>query len=158
MKTLIAYATRYGTTEECARQLAQRLPGEVELRDIRKRKREGIDGYDAIVVAGPIYAGRVMKAVERFCEVNRGALLRTTVGLFICCLYSGERAQAELEAAFPPWLTAHARVRRVVGGAIAFERLTPVDRLLVRPVVTSDIRTIRLEELDAIAEALKGTR
>jgi len=158
MKTLIAYATRYGTTEECARYLAKRLPGEVEARDIRRRRRGHVDGFDAIIVAGPIYAGRVMKAVERFCEANREALLRAKVGLFICCLYAGERAQAELEAAFPPWLTAHARIRKVVGGAIEFKRLRLVDRLLVRAVVQEDIRAIRLEELDAIAEAVKGTR
>ncbi len=154
MKTLIAYATRYGTTEECARYLAKRLPGEVEARDMRRRVRGGLDGFDAIVVAGPIYAGRVMKAVERFCEANRKDLLRAAVGLFICCLYTGERAQSELEAAFPPWLTAHARIRRVVGGAIELKRLSLVDRFLVRAVVEKDIRSIRLEELDAIAKAL----
>ncbi len=157
MKTLIAYATRYGTTEECAHYLAERLPGEVEARDIR-RKRERAEGFDAIVVAGPIYAGRVMRAVERFCEVNREALLRAKVGLFICCLYSGERAQAELEAAFPPWLTAHARIRKVVGGAIELKRLTLPDRFLVRAVGDSDIRRIRFDELDAVAEALKELR
>lgn len=155
MRTLVAYASRYGTTEDCARELAKRLPGEVVLRDLRRNGREPIEGFDAVVVGGPIYAGRILAAVERFCDRNRKPLLRAAVGLFICCLYTGERAQAELESAFPAWLTAHARVRKVIGGAIEVQRLSLLDRFLVRAVVDHDVRTVRLGELDAIAAALK---
>lgn len=154
MSTLIAYASRYGTTEECARYLATRLAGETHLLDIRRPKGDEMKGCSSIVVAGPIYGGKIMGVVERFCETHKEQLLRSTVGLYICCLYDGEQAQAQLTTAFPPWLNAHARIRRAVGGAINVRQLRLFDRFLFGDVAEGDIRTVNKDALDAVAEAM----
>ena len=156
MKTLIAYATKYGTTRTCAERIGEGLPGEVQLLDMRRDRTPRLDSFDAVVIGGPIYAGKVMPAVPQFCERNREALLERTVGLFICCLYEGETARQELDEAFPPWLKAHAVIRSAPGGAIAYSRLGIVDRYLAKRVarVTRDIRTVKDEELATIAAAV----
>lgn len=160
MKTLIAYASKYGTTRRSAETIAGRLSGEVDLVDIRRTRELSFEEYDSVVVGGPIYAGKVMGIVPAFCEKNREKLLARTVGLFVCCLYGGETALSELDEAFPPWLNAHAVIRRPVGGAIEFSRLKPIDRYLARKVarMTGDIDTVRDEELSAIAAAVDRYR
>lgn len=156
MTTLIAYASKYGTTRSCAEKIAEQLPGAIELLDLKRARLDSLDRFDAVVIGGAIYAGKVMASVPSFCERNRNALLERGVGLFVCCLYEGETAQSELDEAFPGWLNAHAVVRRPVGGAVNYAGLGVVDRYLARKVahITEDIRTVKDEELSAIAAAM----
>ncbi len=160
MKTLVAYASKYGTTRKCAEAIADRLPGGADLIDLRHDKLGSLDGYDSVIVGGPIYAGKVMSAVPAFCERNREVLLDRVVGLFICCLYEGETALTELDEAFPPWLNAHAVVRTAVGGAIDYAALGLVDRYLAKKIahISGDIRTVRDDELSAIASTVERYR
>lgn len=160
MKTLVAFATKYGTTRSCAESIADRISGDVDVVDIKRNRAVSIEGYDSVVVGGPIYAGKVVGAVPAFCEKHREALLQRTVGLFICCLYEGETALSELDGAFPAWLNAHAVVRRAVGGAIEFSRLGAIDRYLARRVarIETDLWRVKDEELAAIAAAIDDQR
>lgn len=160
MKTLIAYASKYGTTKRCAESIAARIAGEVDVVDIKRKSAVSLADYDSVVVGGPIYAGKVMSAVPAFCDKHREALLERTVGLFVCCLYEGETALTELDEAFPAWLNAHAAVRRAVGGAIDLARLGVVDRYLARKVahLDEDVERVKDEELSAIAAAIDDHR
>ncbi len=158
MRTLVVYSTKYGTTRSCAEEIARQLPGETRVADMNRERLKSLEGYDAVVIGGAIYAGKVMSGVPRFCERHREELLERGVGLFVCCLYEGETAQSELDGAFPPWLNAHALVRRPVGGAVKFEKLKAIDRYLVRKIahITEDVRTVKDEELTAIADEVGG--
>lgn len=158
MKTLIAYASRYGTTRECARSIAEKIGGETRLVDLRREGMPDLAGYDSVVVGGPIYGGKIVRVVRRFCEQRRDELLLRRVGLFVCCLYEGETARAELEEAFPAWLNSHALIRRALGGAIAYESLSSVDRYLVRRVARlgGNIRTVKEDEICAVAETMSA--
>ncbi|HUX21450.1 MAG TPA: hypothetical protein VMW69_09425, partial [Spirochaetia bacterium] len=62
------------------------------------------------------------------------------------------------DEAFPAWLNAHALVRRPVGGEVNYAGLGVVDRYLVRRVahITENIRTVKDEELSAIAAAMSN--
>jgi menaquinone-dependent protoporphyrinogen oxidase len=158
MRTLVAYVSKYGTTRNCAEKIAARLPGETELVDLKRERVKSLAGFDAVIIGGAIYAGKIMRSVRSFCERNRDGLLDRTVGLFVCCLYTGETARTELEEAFPPWLNAHAVIRRPVGGAIHYAELGFLDRYLARKVacITEDIDTVKDEELSLIAETTGG--
>lgn len=158
MRTLVVYSTKYGTTRSCAEEIARQLPGETRVADMKRERIRSLEGYDAVVIGGAIYAGKVMSGVPRFCDRHREELLQRGVGLFICCLYDGETAQSELDGAFPPWLNAHALVRRPVGGAVQFEKLKVIDRYLVGKIahITADVRTVKDEELTAIADQVGG--
>ncbi len=152
MKILVAYRTRYGCTRRYAALLADKLPGEVTVADLRRAGRLSPAAFDLVLLGSPIYAGTVPTGVTRFCERHRSELLRVRVGLFICCLYEGQRARAQLDSAFPDWLSLHAFGRWALGGEIRLEALRLFDRLLVR-ALGRDLKNIsrfRPEDLEPV--------
>ena len=153
MSILIAYRTRYGTTERYARLLADRLPGESRLADLGHARRLSPGDYGLILIGSPIYGGTILPGIGSFCERHRDELLSRPVGLFICCLYEGERARTQLDSAFPDWLSLHAFGRWVLGGEVRLDRLNLLDRFLVRGLirVERDITKMRPEAVEPIA-------
>ena len=152
MKILVAYRTRYGCTQRYARLLAEKLAGEVTVADLRREGRLSPAAFDLVLLGSPIYAGKVPTGVTRFCERHRSELLRVPVGLFICCLYEGEKARTQLDSAFPDWLSLHAFGRWALGGEIRLGSLRLLDRLLIRAMGrgAGDVTRFRAEDLEAI--------
>lgn len=158
MRTLIAYRTKYGTAAACARILLEKIGGDTVLADLADVRDVNVREYDVVLVGGSIYAGKVQRTVVSFCERNRPALLQRRVGIFLCCLYQGENALVQLQSAFPDWLLAHAFARALPGGEIHYDKLTLLDRLLVRglqhpPGDLSRMNPPALDELAAAARA-----
>jgi menaquinone-dependent protoporphyrinogen oxidase len=91
-----------------------------------------VNAFDVVLVGGSIYGGRIQREVTAFCEGRSDLLLKCKIGLFLCCLSQGEHAREQLQAAFPDWLAAHAFARSLFGGDLHYDRLTLLDRLLVR--------------------------
>ena len=132
MNVLIAYRSKYGATETCAHALAERIKAETALADLRIRHAPDVHAFDVVLIGGSIYGGRIQREVTAFCE-RRGELLRERkIGLFLCCLSRGDHAREQLQAAFPEWLAAHAFARSLFGGDLHYDRLTLLDKLLVR--------------------------
>ncbi len=152
MKILIAYRSRYGCTRRYAELLAGKLAGEVTVADLRREGRLSPASFDLVLLGSPIYAGAVPAGVTRFCQRHRAALLRVPVGLFICCLYEGEKARAQLDSAYPDWLSLHAFGRWTLGGEIRPDSLGFFDRLLVRTLVrgVGELSRFRPEDLQDI--------
>ena len=69
-KTLIAYATKHGSTEECARSLAGKMNSESDLLNLKEKKHVDLNAYDKIIIGGSIYAGRIQIEVSEFCSKN----------------------------------------------------------------------------------------
>jgi menaquinone-dependent protoporphyrinogen oxidase len=155
---LIAYRSKYGTAAACARDLAGRIGAETRLVDLRRMRRIPIADFRVIIIGGSIYGGRIQREVTAFCDREREALLAKRVGLYICCLYRGEHAEAQLRDAFPEWLSAHAFSRAWLGGELHFRRLNPFDRLLVRGLVDKreDISLIRGDAVRELADTVNS--
>ncbi len=158
MKVLITYRSRYGATAACARRLAAEISGETELRDLRAPGHFSLADFDVVLIGGSIYGGKIQREIPSFCDRQRKLLLARKVGLFICCFYSGERAMAELQEAFPPWLSAHSFCREILGGELALNRLSLPDRLLVRSLAhpARDISAIRADAIERMAGAVNA--
>ena len=159
MKTSIVYATRNGSTERCVQELRDRLSGETELFRISRAAfgppREDLGVSDALILGGPIYGGTVLGAVSRFCERRREQILQLRVGVFVCCLESGERAQSQLDASFPPWLLAHAETTSLFGGMLSPDHLRPLDRFLSRRFgVHHDVDRVDRQAIDRFAQEM----
>ncbi len=157
MKILVAYRSRYGCTRRYAGLLAEKLPGEITLADLRQAGRLSPAAFDLVLLGSPIYAGAVPSGVTRYCERHRSELLHARVGLFICCLYEGERAKVQLDSAFPDWLSLHAFGRWALGGEIRLQALGLFDRLLVRALGRNlqDISRFRPEHLEPIVAKVR---
>ena len=110
---LVAYATRYGSTQEVAEAVAATLREhglEVDLQPMRKVR--ALEGYRAVVLGAPLHISSLHKDAQRFLSQHREALSEWPVAVFALGPThadeqerQGSRAQLEKELAKYPWLT-----------------------------------------------------
>ena len=80
---LVAYATKYGSTQEVAEAIATRLRGRGFTIDVHAaRDVDSLDGYDAVVFGGALYFFRLRREGRRFLSRHRKALSRVPVAVF----------------------------------------------------------------------------
>ncbi len=135
-KILVAYATRYGSTQEVARTVAATLGEaglEVDLQTIRNV--HSLDAYQGVVLGAPIYIGKWHEDARRFVKHFRKALTQRAVAVFALGPVStdenemlGSRAQFNKQLMQYPWLMVVAQEMFV--GRYAPDRLSPVHHLL----------------------------
>jgi menaquinone-dependent protoporphyrinogen oxidase len=161
MKTLIVYGSRYGCTENCAKVLKEKMDGEVDLYHVKERFIPDLSGYDNVIIGGSIYEGRIQRQVRQFCEKNLDQLMEKNVGLFVCGLQNGERAEVELMLSYPHELIEKAVAVEFIGGEIHLERMNFFDKFILKIVSKQDksfsyqdISTVSYEKLDEIVQAL----
>lgn len=134
MKTLIAYASKYGTTKECAELLAASLKGEADLVNLGTTPTPSLAEYEAVVVGGSIYAGLLRKPVRQFCKKNKHALLRVRFGCFLCKASPSTAAQEEFLNNFDSDLLAHASAKSNFGGRVNEDTMGFWDKLIMGAV------------------------
>jgi menaquinone-dependent protoporphyrinogen oxidase len=81
---LVAYATRYGSTQEVAEAMGARLRERglgVEVR--RAREVRSLDGFNAVVLGAPLYIGSLLREARKFLNCHRPALSQMPVALFV---------------------------------------------------------------------------
>lgn len=153
---LIAYATRYGTTARAAAIIKDHL-GEAATCNLKKERCPDLENFDWIVIGGSIYAGRVQKEVKKFCQKNLDLLRRKKVGLFICCMYDGQKAEEQFQEAFPEELRQSARARAIFGGELSFEKMNFLEKLVIKKFigVKESVSRFRPEEMAEFARKLR---
>ena len=83
-RVLVVFATRSGSTEELARNVAEALAEsglETETRPIRKV--DSLQSYGAVVVAAALYMGRLHSDARKFLAAHHDALKARPVALFV---------------------------------------------------------------------------
>jgi menaquinone-dependent protoporphyrinogen oxidase len=82
-KTLIAYATRSGSTAEVAQAIAQALSAQGATVDVLPVKQVAdLTGYRAVVVGSAVRIGQWLPEAARFVEQNRERLRHLPTGFF----------------------------------------------------------------------------
>ncbi len=80
---LVAYATKYGSTQEVADAVAARLRERGLETEVRAAGRvDSLDGYDAVVFGGALYFFRLIREGRRFLSRHRKALSAMPVAVF----------------------------------------------------------------------------
>lgn len=159
MKTLIIYASKYGATEECAQKLEGYLDDEVT-----RVKMGGtadvvdLSPFDAVIIGGGIYAGKIRKPVRAFCEKNLEELGAKRVGLFISGLTPPEEAGETIEKNFPAELRSVARASAGFGGAVFYEKMNFLERFVMKRITkrTESFSTISDQVIREFAEKMKS--
>jgi len=131
MRTLIAYASKHGSARNCARLLADSLSGETTLCNLSRDKAPDPAGFDQVIVGGSIYIGKVRPEVTKYLTRYQAELLTKKLGLFICCMATGPDADAQLKAAFPNELQAHAAYAGCLGGGFTFSDMNWLERKMI---------------------------
>jgi menaquinone-dependent protoporphyrinogen oxidase len=156
MRTLIIYATSHGCTAEAAAVIRERLGEGCIALDVKDDPGIDLGVFDAVVAGGSIHAGRVQRRLRKFLEANAPALMEKRLGLYLCCMYEGEKAQEQFENAFPASLREHATARGFFGGVLDFERMNFIERAIVRKVegVTETVRKVDEAAIEEFAGAM----
>ena len=137
MKTLILYTSKYGFTEDCVRKLSSRLTGEVVAVDAAKAPMPDPAAFDAVIVGGPVYMGRIPKALSACIQANLGRIRSRRLGLFLCCGLPDQFSES-LKAAFPSELLAEAASVQCFGGELRTERMKGMDRMISGVMAKAD--------------------
>lgn len=138
MRTMIAYATKHGTTEKCARMLSESIGGQVDLVDLDKNSEVSLENYDTVIIGGSVYAGSIRKEVTAFCKKHLETLKTKNTGLFICGLGEGAEAEKELKASFPAELLESAKAKAAFGGELIFGNLNFLERVIMKKMAKTD--------------------
>lgn len=155
--TLIIFASNHGTVEKCARELFRRIDGKVDICNLNRRDfLPDLSGYDSVIVGGSIHNGEIQDEISSFCNENMKLLAKKRLGLFINCLYSGERAQQQLDDAFPEALNRIAVVRDYFGGEVDKLKLTFWERVVTSRIIKEGdlIVAISKERIDRFANIM----
>ena len=142
MKTIIIYATKYGSTAEVAKRIKTELDEEAHLCNILTDHIPQLDAYDTVILGGSIYIGRVQKQITEYVNNHLKELLRKNIGLFLCAGEQKEDARLkELQSAFPEVLFQHAVAKEVLGYAYSFEKMKFFDKLIMKKMKGDSIST-----------------
>ncbi|HEX2694210.1 MAG TPA: flavodoxin domain-containing protein [Acidobacteriota bacterium] len=157
-KTLVVFATKHGCTEQCAGKLGAALSGEVVTLNIKDAGKIDLAAYDAVAVGGSIHAGKVQRSVQDFCAKHQESLKGKRLGLFICCMEEGAKADEEFAAAFPKELVEAAAAKGLFGGALDLERMNWLEKALIKKMakITASVSKINEGSIAAFARALNG--
>lgn len=157
MKTGIIYATKHGCTEKCALKIKSEMPGETELFNMKTRPKLQIDKYDNIIIGGSIHAGMVQRSIQKFCKNLLESLLNKKIGLFLCCMEKGEKAEEQFENAFPKELRDHAKAKGCFGGAFNFDKMNFIEKAIIKKVgkIDHNISTVSEESIQKFISEIK---
>jgi len=150
VKTIIIYATKYGSVEKAARILKEKLGGEVALVNLMKEKAPSFSEYDRIVLGGSVYVGKVQKELTAYINNNLPELLKRKIGLFVCAAQEPEVVKQELEAAYPQELYLHAEATAHLGYEFDFSKMSFVDKTVTKMIAKTKESKFALSE-EAIA-------
>jgi len=132
MKTLIIYASKYGTTEDCAFELKNQIKGETKLINMKENsKTVDIDEFDNIIIGCSIYMTRISLEIFNFCEQNLQKLLDKKVGIFLCCGFL-EQFQEYLNQNFPKELLENAVISQHFGAEARVSKMKFITKCMFR--------------------------
>lgn len=158
MTLLIVYATGHGFVRSCVDRLASRLSGRVMSVDLKKDSNPDPGNYDAVIVGGSIHAGRIQKSVRRFLDDRAGLLKTKKLGLFLCCMEEGEKAEKEFKDSYPEELIAHAAATGIFGGEFDFNKMNFLEKAMVKKAagVTESVTKLREDDIEKFAKQMEG--
>ncbi|MFA8436028.1 MAG: flavodoxin domain-containing protein [Marinifilaceae bacterium] len=136
MSTAIIFRSKHGTTEKVVNYVASKLSDpNVEIINLKEHAHPKIDSFDTLLIGGSIHFGGLQKHLIKFCAHNKNKLLGKRIGLFLCCMYNGERAQKQFEEVYPEVLRKHSTSNGLLGGEFLFEKMNFLEKKIVQKVV-----------------------
>lgn len=157
--SLIIYASDHGTVEKCAKELFIQMNGKVDLCNLYSREViPDLSIYDSIIIGGSIHSGEIQDVISEFCEANISTLIQKNIGLFINCIYSGEKALKQLDDAYPTSLNNVAIVRDYFGGEVDELKLNYLEKIITKRMIEQEDLIVKLskEKIILFAEKMSG--
>lgn len=158
-KTLIAYASKHGTTRKVVDYICNELiNNDIDILDLSSNKTVDLDNYRCVIVGGSIHAGTVQNKVQKFVTVHMEKLMDKKLALFICGMDPNpEKQKLELVQAYPELLRQHAIISIFAGGEFLFDKMNFLERMLIRKIAKTDISVskVNYDKIDLLVSTLK---
>ena len=90
-KVLIAYGSRFGSTEEISSEMSKVLTDKgietsmIDLREVKSKDWPSPETFDGIIVGSGIRVSRWTKEPKQFLKKNKDKLINKNLGLFVSC-------------------------------------------------------------------------
>lgn len=156
--TAIVYMTRHGTTNKVACLIKELLMEEdTTLINLEEQKSPDLSQCNRIIVGGSIHMGKIQKEIQSFCEQNKAVLLSKPIGLFLCCMYEGDKATEQFNNAYPEEIRAHAKSKALMGYELYFDRMNMLERTMTKKITgySEYMSQINQDELNRFINELK---
>jgi len=158
MKILIAFATRFGTTQKCAELLAELLRNkgiEVELVDIKKDKRVKPENYNIVIIGGSFFMFRLNAYVKNFINKNLDILLNKKTAIFMCG--AEEDWEKEIKKGFPGELLDKVVAKGYFGYEMNWDKMNPMLRNMMQKAskTTDPVSKINTENIRKFAQEIE---
>jgi menaquinone-dependent protoporphyrinogen oxidase len=131
MSILIVYASKNGSTEKCAKLLAEKLP-DSHLVNLSKSKAD-ISNYDTVIIGSNIRYNNINNSVLEFIKENLDLLMKKKTGIFLCCGFP-EKANQYLLHNFPKKLLNKSVSIKCFGGDLKVRPYKLFDKLIIKIV------------------------
>jgi menaquinone-dependent protoporphyrinogen oxidase len=113
-RILVAYASKTGSTAEIAQAVGKELQSAGYGIDVAEMKTvSSLAGYNAVIIGGPLYMGKVVGDVGKFVGRNRDALAKLPVAAFTVGIAPVSKDPAQVENAMKMLHTALAPLQPV---------------------------------------------
>jgi menaquinone-dependent protoporphyrinogen oxidase len=158
MKTVILYMSKHGSTAKMVEMLKDRLTNsEINTINLKKQKSPDISNYDEVIIGGSIHVGNIQKRVTKFVENNMNVLIIKKIGLFLCCMYEGEKRVEQFNNSFPEKLRSHSSANGLFGGEFVFEKMNFLEKAIVKKVsgYSSTVSKIDVKAIDEFVEKMQ---
>ena len=111
--------------------VAEGLDGEVELHQLVGKDKLDLSGYDRVVLGSSVRIGSFLKPAKQFMETYGDELMQKKLGLFLCCgaPHGGDKY---FGLSVPEDLLHHASVKEVFGGEMLVEKMSFLDRMMIK--------------------------
>lgn len=158
MKVLIVYDSKHEVAGRIADSVAAR-GGAAELLNLRhpKASAASLDGYDAVALGAPFYAGRWSRRALAFASAHETTLMRKRLGVFAVG-NDPKLGDTAAKAALPASLSSSVAASAYFGGRLDFARLGFLERLIVKAVSgkAESSSTLDFVPADAFGRSLAG--
>jgi len=153
MKTLILYASKYGTTGEIARKLAQKL-GNATVHDLKAGNAPALANFDCVIVGSSVYAGRLRKEARAYVAKNAGELSKKTLGLFVSSLDVNINF---FNKNYPIGFPNVAKTKGFLGGAFDPQKGNAAERLVIKYITRQSgfVTTVDEDAIEQFVAAIK---
>ena len=151
-KRLILYRSKYGSTQEYVKALAERIDGDYEVSDAQSFSGK-IKDYDVIILASCTYMGRIL--LTDFIKENQKILKsRKTYLLIVGLVPQDKNASIQSFESIPDIVRRNLIGYRKIPGRINSSRLNFFERMILKMIKTKSDGLLDLSYIDKVVEDL----
>lgn len=148
MKILIAYTTKYGAAETCAKKLVEELNGHCDLVNLKITKEVDLSKYDKVILGGSIYAGSSQPELRAFALEKCDELCKKPLGLYLSCMgFDSASVEDYFCGTFSGELLDHATAIKSFGGVFDFKKMNFFERTIIKMMGRNEAAKKRTKNL-----------